>query len=366
MSGLKICFAVADQSLQRTKSIGILNVSVGLLEAMAREPGVEKLLVLGNPELSLRSVDGIKLSVTHYNLPCQHKLARIFCDQWQVYRAAAKSGCDWLFLPKGYASFIAVPPIKMAAYVHDTMLDFYRAHYPGAISRAEALYFQLGFAATLRHASVIFTNSDFSRREILRCAKKLGVAPPPVLTAGIGFSRPAFKAAAKENYILVLVSKWPHKLTRRAVDYLRRWQQQSAFSGTIHLLGQLPDGLTISGLPHWQHSQRVPDASYIPMLRNACALVYFSEYEGFGMPPIEAILQGTPAVYSRIPALEESSQGCGFAFDNASADGFNLAMAKALACGPGEIERWAELLLRRHSWQKVGQQVMHGLTTISN
>jgi hypothetical protein len=359
---LKICFSVADQSFQQTKSIGILNVSLGLLESLARQPGIEKLAVLSNSGLNLPRTGGQNQVVLNYNSPARGRLSRIVWDQWSVYRAAARTGCDWLFLPKGYASFVAAPPIKMAAYVHDAMQDFYRTHYPGTVSRAEAWYFDRSFAATLRRASVIFTNSDFSRREVERMARQLRLPAPRVITAGIGFRGPAPRPAAKEdNYIMVLVSRWPHKLTRVALEYVRRWQQQAAYPGAIHLAGRLPDDLAVVDSPKWRHFARLPDAEYIPMLKNARALVCFSEYEGFGMPPIEAILQGTPPVYSRIPALEESSQGCGFSFDNGSEQDFQSAMTRALACDAGTIERWGNLLLARHHWPAVAERVMAGL-----
>lgn len=359
---MKICWSVSDQSFERTKSIGILNVSLGLLGELGRQPGIEKLAVLSNSSLTLPGGGGRKHVVKNYDLPARGRLARLIWDQWRVYRAAAKTGCDWLFLPKGYASFVAAPPIKLAAYVHDAMQDFYRSHYPGAVSRAEEWYFDHCVAATLRRASVIFTNSDFSRREVLRLAAKLNLIAPPVITAGIGFSTPPQPFSAKEeNYIVVLVSKWPHKLTGVALEYLRHWREQAAYRGAIHVVGQLPDDLAMADLSNWRCFQRLPESEYVSMLKNARVLVYFSEYEGFGMPPIEAILQGTPPVYSRIPAMEESSQGCGFAFDNGSEQDFQSAMTRALACEAGTVGRWANLLLARHSWPAAAERVVTGL-----
>jgi hypothetical protein len=300
--------------------------------------------------------------VWNYDSPAHGRLARMAWDQWGVYRAAAKTDCDWLFLPKGYASFIAAPPIKLAAYVYDAMQDFYKSHYPGTVSRVEEWYFQRSFAATLRRASVIFTLTDFSRREILRVAEQLNLIAPPVITAGIGFPAPISPLSAKEeNYIVVLVSKWPHKLTRLALEYVRRWQQKNGYPGTIHLVGQLPDDLAVAEFPRWKYFQRLPDSEYVPMLKNAKALVYFSQYEGLGMPPIEAILQGTPSVYSRIAAMEESVQGCGFPFDNDSEQDFRLAMTRALTCDVETVKRWANILLAHHNWQAVAERVMAGL-----
>jgi hypothetical protein len=360
---LKVCYSISDQSFQRTKSIGILNVSLGLLEGLAGHAGVEQLVIFSNSSLALPIAAGQKRLVRNYDSAAQGRFGRILWDQWRAYRAAAKTGCDWLFLPKGHASFMARPPIKLAAYVHDAMQDFYRSNYPGVVSRAEEWYFDHGIAATLRRASIIFTNSDFSRRELLRLAGQLHVVAPPVVTTGIGFHKadgpPPTK---KENYIIVLASKWPHKLTRAALDYVRRWQQQMNYPGAIHVVGELPGDLRVPDFPKWKHFQRLPKGDYLLMIKSARALVYFSEYEGFGMPPIEAILQGTPSVYSRIPAMEESCRGCGFPFENGSEQEFQTALTQALACNAETVASWTSLLLARHNWQMVAERVVASLT----
>jgi len=55
-------------------------------------------------------------------------------------------------------------------------------------------------------------------------------------------------------------------------------------------------------------------------LYSSCrAFVYPSIYEGFGLPPLEAMACGAPVIASRIPALEETTGGAALLF-NASSD----------------------------------------------
>jgi len=91
------------------------------------------------------------------------------------------------------------------------------------------------------------------------------------------------------------------------------------------------------------------------------ALVYFSEYEGFGMPPIEAITRGTAPAYSRIAAMMETSAGCGFPFANDDYASFASALNGALACPAGQIGAWSKLLLDRHNWSAVAERVAAAL-----
>lgn len=58
----------------------------------------------------------------------------------------------------------------------------------------------------------------------------------------------------------------------------------------------------------------------------ASALIYPSRYEGFGLPPIEAMHLGCPIVASKAPPMPEIIEGAGLFFDPESANdlGFNL------------------------------------------
>lgn len=51
---------------------------------------------------------------------------------------------------------------------------------------------------------------------------------------------------------------------------------------------------------------RVDDAALRALYDGALALVAPSRLEGFGLPPLEAALQGTPSVLTRLPAFEET------------------------------------------------------------
>jgi glycosyltransferase involved in cell wall biosynthesis len=98
------------------------------------------------------------------------------------------------------------------------------------------------------------------------------------------------------------------------------------------------------------------DTDLIALLSGAKVLLYPSRYEGFGLPPLEALACGTPAVASDIPALRESTAG------------------SARLVAPGDVTGWAEALLdglrgklRRptrptRSWQSVGQELAAALS----
>lgn len=359
---LNLTYSLADQDFHHTKSIGVWNVSMQLLQHLGARPEIGRLTVFTNPSQSTLTWPA-KAALESHPRAATSRLGRILWDQWGVYRAAQQSRNDWLLLPKGFASFVGRCPVRLAAFVHDAMHDHYQRHYqPNPLAR-EAGYFQRSLRATLRHANIIFTNSDFTRREVLRLAEEWKLNPPQVVAAGIGFDpRPASTAGPREQ-IVVLAGRWPHKCTRLAVDYLQHWASRPDANRPVTWVGALPPGLTLPPLPGWTHHERLPLADYDAVLGRAIVLVYFSAYEGFGMPPVEATLAGATAVYSDIPAMRESMGGCGFPFANDSFDAFARALDDALRSSFAQRAAWQDQLRSRHTWAAVAERVVNGLMT---
>lgn len=356
---LTLTCSLADQLFAQTKSVGIFNLSLGLVEQLARRPEIARLTVLANRTLTGR-LPG-PLDVRWHDAPARGRLARIWWDQWGVYAAAMATENEWLFLPKGFASFARACPRRLAACVADTIHDFYQTQYPQSGGALERGYFVRSFWGTVRHAQVIFTISDFTSGEIARLARVRGVVPPPIQTMGIGFTRPAATAVSREDRLCVLASPFPHKRTDLAVDWLARWQRESGFTGTVDWVGGLPARLVMPAFSNWQCHGRLPEEKYRHLLARSKALVFFTEYEGFGMPPVEAALAGTCPVFSAIPATREVMGDCGSAFNNTSYESFRAAMDSALKCPPQQVTAWSDALLARHNWTRVLDRFVAGL-----
>jgi len=74
----------------------------------------------------------------------------------------------------------------------------------------------------------------------------------------------------------------------------------------------------------------LPDAEVAALIRGARAFVYPSRYEGFGMPPVEAMACRTPVVATDIPALSETLGGHAELVGPDDADALAVAITRHL------------------------------------
>lgn len=359
MAALSITFSIAEQSFESTRSIGVLNLSLNLLKPLGSFREVTKLTVLSNHTFDSGTFPP-SAEIANHDEANGRGLRRIVWDQFGVYNAAGQAGNQWLFLPKGFASFLRRPPVLLATYVHDLMFEFYARHYPRDFSRAEGIYLRNCLKGALRHAKVIFTNSRFTAEQLAEASERWAIKAPPIHPVGIGFS-PVETSFPKENRILVTTSRWPHKRTDLTLAYLDQWQKQSRFDGIIDFVGGLPKHLAFPPHRNWRLHERVPEADYRRMMATCRAMVYFSEHEGFGMPPVEATLAGAAAVYSDIPACSEAMLSHGYRFSNNSWESFASALNAALDADPKCIKDAADNLLQQYKWDAVARRVVDAL-----
>jgi O-antigen biosynthesis alpha-1,3-rhamnosyltransferase len=361
---VSLTYSLADQDFERTKSIGIFNVSLQLAEFLAVERGIDRFTVLANRSMAPLLRLPREVTVEMHDEAAGRGLQRVAWDQWRVYSAARRTGNEWLLLPKGFSSFVRRSPVRLAVYVHDVMHNIYGRRYPGRLPWFEQFYFEHSMLATLREADVIFTNTEFTAAEVRRVARESGFREPPVHCAGIGFTSVPSSGGPKENTILVLTSTWPHKRTALALEWMQRWQDETSFSGEVHLVGGLPQEQAAPARANWKQHERIGETEYRALLGRARSLVYFSDYEGFGMPPVEATLAGAAAVYSDLPATRLGMSGAGFSFNNSEYQSFASAMNRALSVTPATVQLWQSELLARHNWQNVARVIVNTLAAM--
>ena len=90
----------------------------------------------------------------------------------------------------------------------------------------------------------------------------------------------------------------------------------------------------------------VPDADLAPLYSGASAFLYLSRYEGFGLPPLEAMQCGTPVIVSNTSSLPEVVGDAGILLSPDDRDGLCQAILD-LHLHPDRRARLAEQSIQR-------------------
>ncbi|GCE77682.1 glycosyltransferase family 4 protein [Cellulomonas biazotea] len=233
-------------------------------------------------------------------------------------------GADVVHLP-----FTVNVPAPRGPGVAVTLHDVQHLDLPHLFSRVDHAYRRVFYEDVSRKADVVITISEFSRERIV---EHLGLPDERVVVAPLGVDTDGFSVAGpedRENFVLFPARSWAHKNHPRLVEAVARLREDDPdlrlvlTGGALDRLGPLPDWVDVRGL--------VPLAELRDLMRRARVLAFPSLYEGFGLPPLEAMASGLPVASSNAGALPEVCGDAAVLFDptdvDAIADGITRAMA---------------------------------------
>lgn len=322
--------------LRRTIS-GVGRYALELLEALSTLKGLE-ISVLKAPG------DQLDARVRSHNIQplAQNALGWFAWEQLQVPVAAHNTGYDLLHYPATVGNLANHPPTIVT--LHDA--SFIR--YPYRYSRPHRLFHRYVLPSILRRSTAVFTTSKFSKEEI---CSLLGISEERVFVLYNGVNTNRFKEDHSdetrvrkalhlpESFILFVSNQERVKnlglLIRsfailssklKDVHLVITGEQRSLFASTNY-----PELVLKLGLAARVHFLGyVNEPSLQELYRAASTFVYPSLYEGFGLPPLEAMASGTPVVASRIPAIIETSGAACLLFDPHDVEDLTEALERSL------------------------------------
>jgi glycosyltransferase involved in cell wall biosynthesis len=232
---------------------------------------------------------------------------------------------------------------------------------PHAFSRAFRTWYKLTLPILAQRSAGVMTVSDFSRSEVIRY---FGARAQAVCVSGEGWQH-VLRAAPNpdvlhahglrpQEYVLAVSSVAPHKnfgVVARALSHLTDCHLKVAVVGATN--ARIFGYRGRAELKHLEFLGYVDDSSLRALYENAAAFIHPSLYEGFGIPPLEAMALGCPVIASNAASIPEVCGPGAWYFD--PEDEADLArQIRRILSRPDEREKLRQLArrqLQKHSWE---------------
>ena len=268
-------------------------------------------------------------------------------------------------------------PVPQVLVVHDILPLRFPDSYP-----RQKYYYRTVVPRLLNRSARIVAVSNTTKEEVVTA---YGIAPERVEVVYNGCDHNRFNQIeagksslpdeVREPYLLYVGNLFPHKNLHRLLE---------AFA---LVAGELAHQLVIVGYrdPRFYPSLHaaacslgiktrvifldyVPSEMLPPLYRRADWLILPSLFEGFGMPPIEAMACGTPVLVSRTAALEETVGEAGIFFDPLNARDMGDKIFEACS-DSGKRQQFRELGVKKgavFTWKKTANELLQLLKEAEN
>ncbi len=343
--------ALFNGSFLSSKPTGIGVVARDLVKAL--DPNLVSLIdPLGGTRLG--SIPIPNLFTPEFGL--KGHIRRLVWTQTQLPEILRNSGADLLLSPLPEAPLFR--GVRSVVIVHDLL----PLRYP---QLTPLLAYHVAYVPMVLHRAVkVLCNSNATAREVHR---RLAVPTRKLITIPLGVNSEELcpLGIERKNFFLVLGRHDPHKnipVILRAFARLQKKDIELKLVGpqdrryTPHLKS-LAKELGISEYCSW--IPWVTEQEKLKLLNSCQALVIASYWEGFGLPPLEAMACNTPVIASTGGALPEVVADAGILFDPKDIHALTDAMKQVLhdsSLRTTLISRGASQL-KKYSWARSARLV---------
>lgn len=265
------------------------------------------------------------------------------------HRLRVPMAVEWLTgaLDIYHSPDFSLPPVRRAhtiLTVHD--LSFMRV--PECSDPHLRAYLLQVVPASVRRADVVLADSESTRRDVMELLQ-VPAARVQVVYAGVEerFQRIRDARALEmvrqryqlpPRFVLAVGTLQPRKNYERLIEAYARLER--AIRSQVKLVIVGGEGWMYEGIYHRVHELKLQDTvlfpgfvadEHLPALYSLAELLAFpSLYEGFGLPPLEAMACGTPVVCSNASSLPEVVGSAALAFNPLDVNALTEALARGL------------------------------------
>jgi glycosyltransferase involved in cell wall biosynthesis len=257
--------------------------------------------------------------------------------------AAKRLRPDVLFLPFPYPIYYKA--VRVAVMVHDVipLLPGFRRY------TLRAMFVRYSYSSSLRRADLILANSEHTKADMVSIC---GIAPERIRVIYHAFDGDVYQPSTLDAQEKAQV------LGRYGIDapyilWVGKMEPRKNLVGLVRAYGLLLKRrkglalqLVLCGGQNWgcENLNRllrepayqgqvictgaVPDSDLSVLYRGALGFAMPSLYEGFGVPPLEAMASGVPVMSSNRSSLPEVAGDAALYFDPQSVEEMSMAMER--------------------------------------
>lgn len=262
-----------------------------------------------------------------------------------IPRKLGRLGADLLHSPHYVLPLLCRTPAVVT--IHDCIHLLFPQYLPNRMAWRYA-HFMMGSA--IRRSAAVLTVSEASRADILRFypdtdPERVQVVPNALDAALLEDPGPEETERVKERYqirgrfVLYAGNIKPHKNLDRLIEAFGLVKQRPGqedlklliIGEEVNRYGSLRRSVEAAGVRQdVRFFGFVPDRTLAALYRLAAVFAFPSLYEGFGLPPLEAMACGTPVVTSRVSSLPEVVGDAALLVDPYSPEDIAQGILKAL------------------------------------
>ena len=369
-------FAIDVTACWRPQRVGMLTVAVELSKALIEGRSQDEFVLLCSRERpeSLRELDCEAVLS-----PYRHEL--VLKSRW-LPAMEPKLEADAILYP-----YWPGPPFRRngappaAIFVHDLA---FRVR-PREVPWQQRLYFRATLPPALRQAAAVLVPSESTRRDLLQLYRIPGLEEkveviaegvPSAVTAG------PLPEGVDPGFVLAVGTVEPRKNYPRLLAAYRHLRGRGSLPFIINGRPGVPQ-LVIAGRAGWAYGdtlQRIaaePGVRYLghvdeptlaALYESASVLAFPSLYEGFGLPLLEAMSRGVPAVVGAAGALPELAVGAAISVNAEDITAIAGALERLLADEALRQKLGAEgkRLARGYTWANAAERTLDVLRRIGH